>query len=104
MQVFPAAANLSGTVPDKPSEPAPHSNPAQNNPELISKSRELEAAFLSEMLKAAGVGKPLATFGGGAGEDAFAGFLVNEYATLMVDRGGIGLSEAIVRALAEDAR
>ncbi len=74
------------------------------DPRLLQKAEELEAAFLTEMLKAAGLGKPLESFGGGAGEDAFAGFLVGEYATQMVDSGGIGLAEAIVRALSEDQK
>ncbi|MEO0914184.1 MAG: rod-binding protein [Pseudomonadota bacterium] len=71
---------------------------------LAGKAKELEAAFLSEMLKAAGVGKPLESFGGGAGEDAFAGFLVREYATMMADRGGIGLAESIVKALSAESK
>ncbi|MEO0388856.1 MAG: rod-binding protein [Pseudomonadota bacterium] len=72
--------------------------------DLRTQAEALEASFLAEMLKAAGVGKPLAGFGGGgAGEDAFASFLTREYATLMAAEGGIGLSEAIFRALTSEA-
>ena len=51
------------------------------------------------MLKSAGVGKPRESFGGGAGEDHFSSFLSREYADATVASGGIGLSEAIYRAL-----
>lgn len=71
---------------------------------LREKAQELEAAFLAEMLKSAGLGKTPDSFGGGAGEDAFASFMVSEYADRMVQSGGIGLTESIVRALAEEAR
>ena len=62
---------------------------------------ELEASFLAEMLKSAGLGKTPQAFGGGAGEDQFASFLVAEQARAMAERGGIGLAEAIFNALKE---
>lgn len=64
-------------------------------------ARELEASFLAEMLKSAGLGKSRESFGGGQGEDQFASFLVQEHAKALVDAGGIGLSEAIFEALKE---
>ena len=70
-----------------------------NRDQLMKLSRELETAFIAEMLKAAGVGKTRAAFGGGAGEDQFSGFLVNEYARSFANSGGLGLSEAIFRSL-----
>lgn len=66
---------------------------------LWKKSQELEAGFLAEMLKAAGIGRAREAFGGGAGEDQFASFLIREYATATVASGGIGLSEAIYDSL-----
>lgn len=77
---------------------------AQSNPVLLEKARELESAFLSEMLTAAGVGKTSESFGGGAGEEAFSSFMVRAYADQMSQNGGIGLAESIVRALTEDAK
>lgn len=62
---------------------------------------ELEANFLAEMLKSAGVGKTPESFGGGAGEDQFASFLRTEQARQMSHRGGIGLAEAIFESLKE---
>ncbi|WP_417240587.1 rod-binding protein [Celeribacter halophilus] len=64
---------------------------------------KLEATFLAEMLKSAGFGKTSETFGGGAGEDQFASFLVQAQAEQMVKAGGIGLSEQIFNALKGDS-
>ncbi|MDA8585800.1 rod-binding protein [Rhodobacteraceae bacterium] len=64
-------------------------------------ARELEASFLTEMLKSAGVGETRKTFGGGAGEDQFSSFLVREYADAMVQAGGIGLAESLYRSLVQ---
>jgi Rod binding domain-containing protein len=71
------------------------------DPALLRAARDLEASFLSVMLQEAGVGAPRGTFGGGAGEDQFASFLTQAYAERMAERGGIGLAEAIFRALQE---
>lgn len=79
------------------------SEPAKTDA-LHIKARELEAAFLSEMLTAAGVGKPSQSFGGGAGEEAFSSFMVREYAASISERGGIGLAESIVKALAGEKK
>lgn len=69
--------------------------------QLRQAAEKMEAAFLSEMLKAAGVGKPSETFGGGAGEEHFASFLRDAQAEQMVKAGGIGLSESLFHALKE---
>lgn len=61
----------------------------------------MEASFLAEMLKAAGLGKTSGQFGGGQGEDQFASFLVQEQAKQMVEAGGIGLAEALFESLKE---
>ncbi|HPG21737.1 MAG TPA: rod-binding protein [Amaricoccus sp.] len=58
-----------------------------------------EAAFLAEMLKYTGMNSQPDGFGGGAGEEAFSGFLTEEYARLMAARGGIGLAERIFEIL-----
>ncbi len=39
------------------------------------------------------------SFGGGLGEAQFASFLRQEQARMMVEKGGIGLSEALFRAM-----
>lgn len=62
---------------------------------------DLEASFLSEMLKHSGYGKTSETFGGGVGEDQFGSFLRNEHAKLLSETGGIGLAEQLFEALKE---
>ena len=69
---------------------------------LRAASEKLEAAFLAEMLKSAGLGKAREGFGsGGAGEDQYASLLANLQAEEMARAGGIGLAEQIFHALKE---
>lgn len=79
----------------------PASPPLQQDNSLRDAAQKLEATFLAEMLKAAGLGQSRESFGGGAGEDQFASFLVQEQAMAMVRAGGLGLSESIYEALKE---
>lgn len=62
-------------------------------------AQNLEAAFLAEMLKSAGFGKPREANGGGIGESQFTSFLVDAQARAMVRAGGIGLGESIFDAM-----
>ncbi len=71
----------------------------QSDVKLREAAQKLEATFLAEMLKSAGVGAPRDTFGGGAGEDQFASFLREAQAEEMVAAGGIGLAEALFNAM-----
>lgn len=64
-------------------------------------AEELEATFLSEMLKSAGLGETRTAFGGGAGEDQFASLMRDEQARQMVKAGGIGLAETLFQSLKE---
>ena len=83
---------------------APPPDPAAKDTALRHAAQELEASFLTEMLSAAGLGMAREGLGsGGAGEDHFASFLVREHARIMVEAGGIGLSESIFNALKEQA-
>jgi len=69
-------------------------------PSPLRRSAEaLETAFLSEMFKAGGIGRPPESMNGGAGEEHFASFLAEAHARAMVARGGIGLADHIERAL-----
>lgn len=61
----------------------------------------LEASFLAEMLEAAGAGKTPEAFGGGAGEDQFSSFLIQEQARAMAAKGGIGLAERLYQSMKE---
>lgn len=79
---------LSGLSPDREAQ-------------MRAAARDLEAAFLSEMLQASGVGRPVEGFGGGGpGEEQFTSFLVAEHARAIAARGGIGLAEHIFQSLA----
>ena len=70
---------------------------------LFEAAQKLEATFLAEMLKSAGLGQTSESFGGGAGEDQFGSFLVQEQAMQMVRSGGIGLAESLYEALKEQS-
>ena len=85
-------SSVTGTSPSKT---------ARNDHALREAANKMEASFLAEMLKSAGLGKSSSEFGGGAGEDQFASFLVQEQAMMMVKAGGIGLSEALFESLKE---
>ncbi|WP_394358463.1 rod-binding protein [Halocynthiibacter halioticoli] len=69
--------------------------------ELMKVAKDLEANFLAEMLKAAGLGKTSETMGGGAGEEQFSSFLRQAQAEAMVEKGGIGLAQSLFEALKE---
>ncbi len=71
----------------------------QSDTKLRDAAAKLEATFLAEMLKSAGVGAPRESFGGGAGEEQFASFLREAQAKEMVEAGGIGLAEALFEAM-----
>jgi len=78
----------------------PLAQPAATRPSALRLSAEaLEAAFLSEMFKAAGIGRPPESMNGGSGEEHFASFFADAHARAMVARGGIGLADHIERAL-----
>ncbi|NDV02544.1 rod-binding protein [Pseudoroseicyclus tamaricis] len=81
----------------------PSPPPGANLSRLRAAAEELEATFLAEMLKSAGLGQMPSEFGGGAGEEHFASLLRTEQARAMVAGGGIGLAEHIFRSLAEQA-
>lgn len=75
--------------------------PAEKDP-LREAAVKLEASFLSEMLKSAGLGKSREGLGsGGAGEEQFSSFLVQAQAEQIAKAGGIGLAESLYNALKE---
>ncbi len=81
----------------------PLPDPARDAP-LRDAALRLEAGFLKEMLEGAGLGRPPAGLGGGAGEDQFASFLLEAQALRLARAGAIGLAESLFKALkARDA-
>ena len=73
----------------------------QRDVALRAAAQKLEATFLAEMIKSAGLGETRDAFGGGEGEDRFSSFLLQAQAEKMVEAGGLGLAEAIFEALKE---
>jgi flagellar protein FlgJ len=81
--------------------PSPSAAPPRPVPEarLHALAGQLEAGFLAEMLGHAGFGAARESFGGGAGEEQFTSFLRQEQARAIVQAGGVGLAEALFRAM-----
>ncbi len=89
----------SGHVPAAPTVGA-REVPTDGGDAAVRKAaQDFEAAFLGEMLKTAGVNQMPSGFGGGAGEEAFASLLTDEYARRMSAAGGIGLAERVYQIL-----
>ena len=70
-----------------------------NDARLREVAMQLEATFLSEMLKSAGVGAVSESFGGGVGEEQFGSYLRDAQAREMVKAGGIGLAQSLFDAM-----
>lgn len=85
---------LPGPVPPR-SLPMPPTDDAR----LLAAAQKLEATFLSEMLKSAGLDEAKSAFGGGAGEDHFQSYLRDAQANELVDAGGIGMAESLFNAM-----
>ena len=82
-------------------KPQTHSPPAGKVAQARQAAEKLEAAFLAEMLKAAGFGEQQNTFSGGTGEDQFASFHRHAIAERFAASGGIGLAEHFYRSMME---
>ena len=74
-----------------------------NDQKILDAAIKLEATFLSEMLKSAGIDASLKTFGGGAGEDHFSSFLRDAQALEVARSGGIGLADILYRSMKENS-
>lgn len=72
---------------------------ASGDQALRAAAEAMEAQFLAEMLKSAGLGEARDGLGGGIGEEQFASFLRREQACELARNGGIGLAESIFNAL-----
>lgn len=95
-----------GLQPMTPLQPVHHAVQSMQMPgtapresELRAAAQRFEAAFLSEMLKGAGLGEQVSTFGGGTGETQFASFLREAQAAKLAQAGGIGIAEAVFASL-----
>ncbi|SEM60936.1 Rod binding protein [Loktanella fryxellensis] len=88
-------------IPVMPAAVAPHHSPRMQGDDvrLRDAARQMEATFLSEMLKYAGFDTARGGFDGGDMTDGFASFLREAQAGDMVDAGGIGLAETLFNAM-----
>lgn len=77
----------------------PQGSQSPDTARLWEAAQKMEASFLSEMLKSAGLSEAPGAFGGGAGEEHFASFLRDEQASAIVQAGGIGLAETLFEAM-----
>ncbi len=78
---------------DTPARPAP----PQNLEAMRRTAEAFEASFLSQMMKPMFEGLSTeAPFGGGAGEAAWRGFLVDAMAQQTVKAGGVGLADSVL--------
>ena len=88
-----------GPPPARPLPARPHAS--QDDAALRQADIDLEAGFLAEMLKSAGLGETGGAFDGGAGEAQFSSLLVRAQAEQIARAGGIGLAEKFFHALKE---
>ena len=84
--------------------PPPRPSPAlpdfvRNDASLRDAAVKLEATFLAEMMRSAGLARPSENFGGGVGEDQYSGLLVDAQAAALVSAGGLGLAQSIYESL-----
>jgi peptidoglycan hydrolase FlgJ len=90
---------ISATNPLPPAGKADLPLPPDRDAQLLNAAKQLEAGFIAEMLKSAGLGKSRQSFGGGAGEEGFASFLLRAQADKIVQAGGFGLARKIYEDL-----
>jgi peptidoglycan hydrolase FlgJ len=99
LEIFMTLTDI-GTLPVGQSPAGATPAPLQNqDSRLMEAAKKLEAGFLAEMLRSAGLGASRGEFGGGAGEDHFSSFLVEQQAQQMVEAGGIGLAQSLFEAM-----
>lgn len=69
-------------------------------PRLKAEAQDFEAMVMSQMISPMFEGlKSDGPFDGGAGESAFRGFLIQEFGKSIAAKGGIGLSDMLIRSL-----
>lgn len=73
--------------------------PTPKDQALRKVSQDLEAAFLTQMMKPMGADESRKSMGGGIGEEQFSSFLVEAEAKAVVRAGGVGLAESIFASL-----
>lgn len=92
MSPLAASPDLASALPGQPKNLE-----AQNLQAMRRTAEDFEASFLSQMMKPMFEGLSTeAPFGGGAGEAAWRGFLVDAMAQQTVKAGGVGLADSVL--------
>lgn len=92
MSPLAASPDLASALPGQPKNLE-----AQNLQAMRRTAEAFEASFLSQMMKPMFEGLSTeAPFGGGAGEAAWRGFLVDAMAQQTVKAGGVGLADSVL--------
>lgn len=97
--------------PARPAPGEPASGPTSTtiaeaggvDPAIMAAAKEFEAVFLGEMLRQTGLADAPESFGGGIGEDRFAGLLIDEYARSIASSHSFGIADRVYRVLLERA-
>lgn len=67
---------------------------------IAESAQDFESFFLSQMLKPMfDTVKTNEMFGGGAGEDAWKGLMVDEYAKEVAKKGGLGIADQVMKVM-----
>ena len=74
-------------------------SPNWSHAEIRDLAQKFEASFVAEMLKHTGLADVSESFGGGAGEEGFRGFLIQAYADDLSETGQIGLADRVYKSL-----
>ena len=90
---------MSEITPPRDAIPQPRPAQSAKDPALWKAAQSIEASFLAEMLKSAGLGEASGEFGGGPGEIQFSSLMVEAQSDAIVTAGGLGLAESIYRSL-----
>lgn len=71
--------------------------PSRNEAAAAKAAQDFEAMFIAQMLQPmfAGLEGGEGLFGGGAGEDAYRGLMVEEYGKAIARAGGIGIADQV---------
>ena len=98
MEARPLASLSPALLAGVPGQPA--ASGAGHARTATAAAKEFEQVFLSQMLGQMFSGlKTDGPFGGGSGEEAFRGFLLDEYARQITASGGLGLADDVKREL-----
>lgn len=91
---------IQGAMTLAQSAPVTTPHPTDNLTAAKNAAKKFEGAFISQLLNQMFAGIPTnGPFGGGPGESMFRSLMLDQYGQQIADRGGFGLSGAIMRAL-----